>query len=75
MDSYALFQRALTTPSYNPPYPSLLKPSAPLLHTRLINASIQAFSQLFVYTGSGNRGKMIETVLNNMSKGGRGGGE
>ena len=75
MDSYALFQRALTTPSSNPPYPSLLKPSAPLLHTRLINASIQAFSQLFVYTGSGNRGKMIETVLNNMSKGGRGSDE
>lgn len=52
-----------------PPYPSLMKPSAPLLHTRLINAAIQAFSQLFVYSGSGSRGKMTEVVLNNMSNG------
>lgn len=69
--SYLLFQRALTTPSSNPPYPALLKPAALLLHTRLINAAIQAFSQLFVYTGSGNRGRMIEIVLENMSKSGR----
>ncbi len=68
--SYLLFQRALTTPSSNPPYPALLKPAALLLHTRLINAAIQAFSQLFVYTGSGNRGRMIEIVLENMSKSG-----
>lgn len=66
--SYILFQRALITPSSNPPYPALLKPAALLLHTRLINAAIQAFSQLFVYTGSGNRGRMIEIVLENMSK-------
>ena len=69
--SYLLFQRALTTPSSTPPYPALLKPAALLLHTRLINAAIQAFSQLFVYTGSGNRGRMIEIVLENMSKSGR----
>lgn len=68
--SYLLFQRALTTPSSNPPYPALLKPAALLLHTRMINAAIQAFSQLFVYTGSGNRGRMIEIVLENMSKSG-----
>ena len=46
-----------------------MRPSAPLLHTRLINAAIQAFSQLFVYSGSGSRGKMTEVVLNNMSNG------
>lgn len=43
-----------------------MNPATPLLHTRLINASIQAFSQLFVYSGSGSRGKMTEVVLDNM---------
>ena len=64
-----VFQKALVTPNAVPPYPSLMKPSAPLLHTRLINAAIQAFSQLFVYSGSGSRGKMTEVVLNNMGQG------
>ena len=40
-----------------------------LLHTRVINAAIQAFSQLFAYIGSGNRGRMIEVVLGNMKAG------
>ena len=64
-----MFHKALLTPNPVPPYPSLMKPSAPLLHTRLINAAIQAFSQLFVYSGSSSRGKMTEVVLNNMSNG------
>ena len=67
--SYMVFQKALVTPNAVSPYPSLMKPSAPLLHTRLINAAIQAFSQLFVYSGSGSRGKMTEVVLNNMGQG------
>ena len=67
--SYLLFQKALTTPSTNPPYPSLMLPNAPLLHTRLINAAIQAFAQLFVYTGSGSRGRMTEVVIGGMASG------
>lgn len=65
--SYILFQKALVVPNSNPPYPSLLKPHAPLLATRLLNVAIQTFSQLFVYTGSSNRGHMIEVVLKGMS--------
>ena len=65
--SYIIFHKALVTPSSNPPYPSLMRPYSPLLHVRLINVAIQAFSQLFVYTGSGSRGRMIEVVLSGMS--------
>lgn len=57
----------MVVPNSNPPYPSLLKPHAPLLATRLLNVAIQTFSQLFVYTGSSNRGHMIEVVLKGMS--------
>ena len=64
-----MFHKALLTPNSTPPYPSLMKPFAPLLHTRLINAAIQAFSQLLVYSGSGSRGRMTEVVLDNMSNG------
>lgn len=66
--SYILFQKALVVPNSNPPYPSLIKPNAPLLSTRLLNVAIQTFSQLFVYTGSGNRGHMIEVVLSGMAQ-------
>lgn len=44
-----------------------MRPYSSLLHVRLINVAIQAFSQLFMYTGSGSRGRMIEVVLNGMS--------
>ena len=68
ISSYILFQKALVVPNSNPPYPSLIKPNAPLLSTRLLNVAIQTFSQLFVYTGSGNRGHMIEVVLSGMAQ-------
>ena len=68
ISSYILFQKALVVPNSNPPYPSLINPNAPLLSTRLLNVAIQTFSQLFVYTGSGNRGHMIEVVLSGMAQ-------
>ena len=46
--SFILFQKLLVTPCAVAPYPCVLRPTAPLLFTRVANAAVQAFGDLFV---------------------------
>ena len=66
MGSFILFQKILVMPCAVAPFPSMLLPSTPLLFTRVANASIQAFSTLFVNHTPGDRSRMIEIVLCDM---------
>lgn len=65
-----IYKACLCPPRSRYPPPSyLLPPNKQLLSTRLTDACIVAFSEIFTYTGSGNRGKMMEGLLASLNEG------